>query len=131
VGEYLTLFDLPKLPEKKQTKAPVFSYSDYSFFTPEFAEIWKDFEKLRVKKKRPLTDRAVKLNLNEIRDLSAGSNGLALKILERTIKKGWDGFFPLPVETPGNNNNTPQENTDAQIGRAERARLKRQQKSHQ
>ena len=69
----------------------------YPFFTSEFEAVWKDFIEMRRKKRKPLTDRAITLNLNVINRLSNGRGDLAIKICEQTIMRGWDGFFELKV----------------------------------
>lgn len=56
-------------------------------------EDWKDFEELRKKKKKPLTDRARKLAIGELQKIH--DSGLSVKTaIERTILNGWLSFYP-------------------------------------
>lgn len=57
-------------------------------------DLWNEFKKLRVKLKKPLTVRAEKLNLKELEKLKDKGND-PVKVIERTIMRGWQGFFPL------------------------------------
>lgn len=84
----------------KSNKIKGVALSDlYPFYSPSFENVWKDFLEMRIKKRKPLTDRAVILNLNSIQKLSKGDERLATAICEQTIMRGWDGFFDLKETT--------------------------------
>ena len=70
-----------------------------------------DFIEYRKKIKKPLTDKAIQLNIKELEDLSKNSfgemdNNKAIKIINQTIKKGWSGFYPLKEEKNKSNANS-------------------------
>lgn len=60
------------------------------------SEIWKSFEEMRKKIRKPLTDKARELTLKELNKLSQDKN-LQIKILEQSIQRSWQGVFPLQV----------------------------------
>lgn len=63
-----------------------------------------EFIKMRVKIKKPLTDRAIELCMKKLEELSTPEysdsmdNDLAIKILEQSIMNCWQGVFPLKEE---------------------------------
>ena len=70
-----------------------------------------DFIEYRKKIKKPLTDKAIQLNIKELEDLSKNSfgemdNNKAINIINQTIKKGWSGFYPLKEEKNKSNANS-------------------------
>lgn len=70
-----------------------------------------DFIEYRKKIKKPLTDKAIQLNIKELEDLSKNSfgemdNNKAITIINQTIKKGWSGFYPLKEEKNKSNANS-------------------------
>ncbi|CAI3549065.1 MULTISPECIES: hypothetical protein [Clostridium] len=56
-----------------------------------------DFMKMRDKTKFPMTDRALKIMLNKLKDLSSDTK-TQIKILERSIEHSWKTVYPLPKE---------------------------------
>lgn len=52
---------------------------------------------MRDKTKSPMTDRALKIMLNKLKDLASDTE-TQIKILERSIEHSWKGIFPLPKE---------------------------------
>ena len=54
----------------------------------------KDFEKMRAKLKRPMTDRAKKLLLGNLRRLSS-DEAVQVQILEQSILHGWQDVYAL------------------------------------
>lgn len=67
-----------------------------------------DFMEMRKKIKKPMTDRAITLAMNKLRDLSTDSstgsmdNDLAIKILEQSTLNCWQGLFPVKGNAGGN-----------------------------
>ena len=58
-------------------------------------ELWNEFKKLRIKLRKPLTAKAEQLNISKLDKLrKAGNDPKA--VIERTIERGWQGFFELP-----------------------------------
>lgn len=65
----------------------------------EMIDALKGFYKSRSKLKKPLTARALKLNLKELKRLSEDPKE-QLAIIDQTIQKGWQSFYELPVDHP-------------------------------
>lgn len=65
----------------------------------EMIDALKGFYKSRSKLKKPLTARAFKLNLKELKRLSEDPKE-QLAIIDQTIQKGWQSFYELPVDHP-------------------------------
>jgi hypothetical protein len=65
------------------------------FENPDFNTTWKDFHEMRKKQKKGMTAKAEKLILNKLETLSSGNVDVAVKILEKSIERGWLGVFPL------------------------------------
>lgn len=64
-----------------------------------------DFMKMRDKNKSPMTDRALKIMLNKLKDLSSDTE-TQIKILERSIENSWKTVYPLKEgESDGTNRN--------------------------
>ena len=59
-----------------------------------FLKTWKDFKDMRIKKKKPLTDRAEELILKDLDKLSENEKE-QIMILNQSIKNCWQGVFPL------------------------------------
>ena len=68
------------------------------------------FAEMRVRIRKPLTARAVKLNLNEAWKLSNGSIATMVQIFDQSISNSWCGVFalrenlltkPFPVQLRG------------------------------
>lgn len=58
------------------------------------AEAWKDFEQMRVKRKKPLTDRARNLAVSELEKLMSTGQDVQL-VIEQSVLHSWDTFYPL------------------------------------
>lgn len=54
-----------------------------------------DFKKMRVKIRKPLTERAEQLIRNDLEKYSKGNESIMIQILENSIKNSWQGVFPL------------------------------------
>lgn len=65
----------------------------------------KEFKKMRVKIRKPLTERAEKLIMTELQKLAGDNEEKKIKILEQSIMNSWAGVFPLKTD-----NNKPQDN---------------------
>lgn len=60
-----------------------------------FKQTIKEFKDMRVKIKKPMTDRAVELMLMELETLAPNNEPLKIEILNQSIKNSWQGVFPL------------------------------------
>lgn len=64
-------------------------------------QAFSDFVDMRKKIKKPMTDRAITLAMNKLKELAAipfsdsMDNDLAIKILEQSTMNCWQGLFPL------------------------------------
>lgn len=78
----------------------------------ELNQAFLDYVRMRKEIKKPLTERAVKMAMTKLQNLSDGDNDLAIQILEQSIFNCWLGVFPLREETKsyacGNQRNQPQ-----------------------
>ena len=64
-----------------------------------------DYIEFRKKIKKPMTDRAIELAMNELDKLAGADNEMAIQILNQSILRGWQGLFPLKDSKPSSENN--------------------------
>lgn len=62
---------------------------------PDLRDAFLEYIKMRKLIKKPLTDRALKLNINEAYKLSGGDAEQMRAIVEQSIKRSWAGMFPI------------------------------------
>lgn len=60
---------------------------------------WLDFLDMRVKKKKPATERAKQLLLEKLEKLSGGNQHEAVKILEQSTVNAWTDLYELKKQT--------------------------------
>lgn len=58
-------------------------------------ENWNGFCEMRKKIKKPLTDRAAKMIINELERLAPGDNHTKGLILDQSVKRCWQDVYPL------------------------------------
>ena len=58
-------------------------------------EAFADFVAMRKQIKKPMTDRAIKLAISKLNKLSGGDNDKAIEIINQSIMKCWQDFYPL------------------------------------
>lgn len=58
-----------------------------------------DFADMRKKIRSPLTEKAMKLNLSRLSQMTTDED-VAVKIVNQSIENGWKGFYPLKEEKP-------------------------------
>lgn len=80
-------------PKPKNFSALAFELIPDNFNGDEFSILWDDYERLRIKKKKPLTETAVKQRINNLIKLSGGNWTKAKAIMEYSIGGGWDDFY--------------------------------------
>ena len=69
---------------------------DFSETTEEeLNEALKDFEEMRKKIKKPLTERAKRGIIKKLYNLSGGNASIAVDILDNSIMNSWQGIFEL------------------------------------
>lgn len=57
-----------------------------------------DFAKARKAMKKPLTDKARELTMQELERLAPGDDATKIAIINQSIQRGWQGVFPLKAE---------------------------------
>ena len=96
--------DKDKELDKEKEKEPKIKKFNAADHLPEewdlelFQPLWSEFQEVRRRKNRPLTDNAKKRALNKLVKLSGGKWYVAEPIMTRTIDKAYDEFFPLKDE---------------------------------
>ena len=85
-----------KLPKQVDTKETKRNYTKETIQKKGdiFSKAWKDFKMMRIKKKKPMTERAEELILNELNKLSNNKEE-QIAILNQSIMNSWQGVFPL------------------------------------
>lgn len=73
--------------------------SDLTKNNPELREAVIDFIKMRQRCKKPLTDRALKENLNDAFVLAHGDPNKMTQLFVQSIKNGWQGIWELKDNT--------------------------------
>jgi predicted phage replisome organizer len=61
-----------------------------------------DFIEFRKKSKKPMTDRAIELAMKELEKLAGSNNDLAIQIINQSILRGWQSFYPLKGDAQAN-----------------------------
>lgn len=65
------------------------------------SELWDEFEALRKKRKKPMTDRARGLAVNKLASLLNEGHQVDA-VMEQTILHSWDTFYPIKGDFAGN-----------------------------
>lgn len=63
-------------------------------------EAFRDFREHRRKLRKPMTTKAEEMIIADLDKLAKGDAVAAVKILEQSIKNGWQGVFPLKEDKP-------------------------------
>jgi hypothetical protein len=70
--------------------------SNLPFFEPEFAESWSEWLEYRKQRKiAKYTQIGIGKTLNALLKDSGGDYRVAIKIIDQSIEKNWQGLFPL------------------------------------
>lgn len=75
--------------------------ADPLFQNPDFVSAWTGWVQWRNASKTKLTDHAKNLNLTELKKLAGDDADLAIRIVNKTVERGWKGFFPLKEDSHG------------------------------
>ena len=70
-------------------------FEKFSGNNQELLSALKEWQDMRKKMKKPLTERAAELNLKDLQKLSGGDERLMVPIVLQSIKRGWQGFYDL------------------------------------
>ena len=63
--------------------------------SPQLSEAMHDFEEMRRKMRRPLTEKAKEMILKKLAKLAGGDEEKEIAILQQSVMNGWQGVFPL------------------------------------
>lgn len=88
------------LPPKGGKGGVASLFVKFSGTNQELLSALKEWQEMRKKGKKPLTERAAELNLKDLQKLSGGDERLMVSIVLQSIKRGWQGFYALK-ETQG------------------------------
>lgn len=83
------------LPPKGGKGGMLSLFEKFSGNNQELLSALKEWQDMRKKMKKPLTERAAELNLKDLQKLSGGDERLMVSIVLQSIKRGWQGFYDL------------------------------------
>lgn len=83
----------PKQPKKSKEKP-----EQKTFLTP-FVQAFRDFKEMRVKIRKPLTERAIGMIHTELEKLAPGNDDVKILILNQSVMNSWPGVFPLKIKS--------------------------------
>jgi hypothetical protein len=89
------------------------------------AEIWADFKEFRIRKKAPLTARAIKGIVTKLESLRLSGNDPE-SVLEQSIVNGWAGVFEIKKDFKKSNNSTRSERVASSMDIMARREYERQ-----
>ena len=76
-------------------------FEKFSGTNQELLSALKEWQEMRKKMKKPLTEKAAELNLKDLQKLSGGDEQMMVSIVLQSIKRGWQGFYALKeAQTP-------------------------------
>ena len=90
--------------KKNESKSEAFSKPDE---LSEFDLTLKSFFEMRVKIKKPATERAKELILSELDKLAGSDESLKIQILNQSIRNCWQDVYPLKDQKSSNTGKTP------------------------
>lgn len=94
------------VPKEKKVNSPYFSDELLN-------QAFLDFMEMRKQMKKPMTNRAVTLAQNKLRELAGNDIELMIQILNQSTMNCWQGLFPLKEEKRNGNRNVFDEWRDA------------------
>lgn len=83
------------LPPKGGKGGVASLFEKFSGTNHELLSALKEWQEMRKKGKKPLTEKAAELNLKDLQKLSGGDERLMVSIVLQSIKRGWQGFYAL------------------------------------
>ncbi|WP_297013573.1 hypothetical protein [uncultured Dialister sp.] len=98
------------LPPKGGKGGVVSLFEKVSGDNQELLSALKEWQEMRKRMKKPLTEKAAELNLKDLQKLSGGDEQQMVAIVLQSIKRGWQGFYTLkeaqaPRAAPQNSQN--------------------------
>jgi predicted transcriptional regulator len=61
----------------------------------EIIKTFLEFIEMRIKIKKPPTEKSLNLSIKKLRELSGDKKNIAIKIIENSIEANWQTFYPL------------------------------------
>lgn len=83
------------LPPKGGKGGVISLFEKFSGNNQELLSALKEWQDMRKKMKKPLTERAAELNIKDLQKISGGDERLMVSIVLQSIKRGWQGFYDL------------------------------------
>lgn len=89
------------LPPKGGKGGVISLFEKFSGDNQELLSALKEWQEMRKRMKKPLTEKAAELNLKDLQKLSDGDERQMADIVLQSIKHGWQGFYVLKeAQTP-------------------------------
>lgn len=89
------------LPPKGGKGGVASLFEKFSGDNQELLSALKEWQEMRKRMKKPLTEKAAELNLKDLQKLSGGDERQMAAIVLQSIKHGWQGFYVLKeAQTP-------------------------------
>lgn len=89
------------LPPKGGKGGVASLFEKFSGDNQELLSALKEWQEMRKRMKKPLTEKAAELNLKDLQKLSVGDERQMADIVLQSIKHGWQGFYVLKeAQTP-------------------------------
>lgn len=83
------------LPPKGERGGVIPLFERFSSGNHDLLSALKEWQEMRIRMKKPLTEKAAELNLKDLQKLSGGDEPMMVAIVSQSIKRGWQGFYAL------------------------------------
>lgn len=83
------------LPPKGGKGGVASLFEKFSGDNQELLSALKEWQEMRKRMKKPLTEKAAELNLKDLQKLSGGDERQMVAIVLQSVKRGWQGFYTL------------------------------------
>lgn len=83
------------LPPKGKRGGAIPLFERFSSGNHDLLSALKEWQEMRIRMKKPLTEKAAELNLKDLQQLSGGDEQMMVAIVSQSIKRGWQGFYAL------------------------------------
>lgn len=83
------------LPPKGGKGGVIPLFERFSSGNHDLLSALKEWQEMRIRMKKPLTEKAAELNLKDLQQLSGGNEPMMVAIVSQSIKRGWQGFYAL------------------------------------
>lgn len=83
------------LPPKGGKGGVILLFERFSSGNHDLLSALKEWQEMRIRMKKPLTEKAAELNLKDLQQLSGGDEPMMVAIVSQSIKRGWQGFYAL------------------------------------